>query len=940
MPKVSKKKRKAQKELHEDVLKEAEKLLESEEPPSEVKSSDENVLWGDISDDIIFGDEIAPELGNISPDEDKPSDEGNFDEREFEEPVAEKKPKKKKKETEETEKPLSKLQQILQEPKEKEKVRKSVKFKEDPDVLTFHKEDPEEQEETFMKNISEQLDVLINEDVVIGVDKSVIDTNTSKVLKTKSFEIVRIKPMPEFTVSLPKSKNVGKFTIGDSVKGKAVVTNKVQAVFLGVDSDPESSDPDDYVVHLVSLDQRCEPFIVKDFKDIQKIELSDDITKKLDIKVFGNDEELSKKIPRNFREDFIESTDKEPFEREIKRKYYKNVWYFTKVTMKSATQKAYSFPAYWPHNTEDATFYPGDIVSLKSGDDVSVQGILTGGNEKDAYILSEGRTYKVIYDTLEKVEQVISAKPVITKNVIKISDLLEKEMNDTVQNIAMKIFIESYNQLVPNDKKEVTDPGIFPTWEKYFQREFERWCSALYVSYVKDEIARGAFRERVDQIEQELRNYCTLENLLMDFVKNVGGPESFTNGEVLLDAIKDTYTGHILVISSLVKLSLQKLSEDARRELKGDKLYQKVGNIAEKYLHDLIKPTQFTSIQNMPYDQRIHNDFSEFKRIVGTETSLPKIIKLLEDYLQSNTVEPLLYLKDELKDLKDNISDINILNILYAFYNRGKYFRVKAEQIFFEEQIRNVDAPIAMCKGNEYTFGTLYKNILTEKYYRDQQEYNHRMKEYNLHKTDKSVVHDKVKKFAADCNAQATSIGDFLTFFFIPVFFMRNIGAAAYANYFKTNFIKGKIDIAEMMSLPLATFFPEFFMNKKLYETEKYEELLKQLQREITSITYECLSEYISRFLFGKFEHAELYHSINWKKYLVVPQDVCENDSGSGDVKSEDMVICYDPAVDKFTCHQRQELIQHIKEGKINPHTKRPYPQELIDRVNKILEQK
>ena len=164
-------------------------------------------------------------------------------------------------------------------------------------------------------------------------------------------------------------------------------------------------------------------------------------------------------------------------------------------------------------------------------------------------------------------------------------------------------------------------------------------------------------------------------------------------------------------------------------------------------------------------------------------------------------------------------------------------------------------------------------------------------------------------------------------------------------HYFKAKLKAKAIRVSHLADASSVYYFPEFFMNTKLTESD-WNMVERILQKELAYVCKLFSTQYIRllnptiRLQDVSVNKLDIFNIQDKKrnannKLLVKPQDVCKFDSGTGEgITDENLVICmYDG---KFVCRDITIIIQEIKDGMNNSYTNKPYDKEFIDKIRNI----
>lgn len=176
------------------------------------------------------------------------------------------------------------------------------------------------------------------------------------------------------------------------------------------------------------------------------------------------------------------------------------------------------------------------------------------------------------------------------------------------------------------------------------------------------------------------------------------------------------------------------------------------------------------------------------------------------------------------------------------------------------------------------------------------------------------------------------------------IFLVGELGTMA--KFFRSKIANGSFSIAVLYTANIAHFLPEIAMNKSLTQDDWIligETLAKVLLSVINDTIYNYYTLLNPMLRVQTHPALRVTPAATLEKYLVVPQDVCYNDSKTGkigghagkkttDIPDGDLVICLDG--DNFVCHSIRGVLSDItNNNSIDPVTAKPYPKEFITKM-------
>jgi len=183
-----------------------------------------------------------------------------------------------------------------------------------------------------------------------------------------------------------------------------------------------------------------------------------------------------------------------------------------------------------------------------------------------------------------------------------------------------------------------------------------------------------------------------------------------------------------------------------------------------------------------------------------------------------------------------------------------------------------------------------------------------------------------------------------------PVLFLDQMGdIGRHAKFFQAKIKIGAIEIRALNSVNLAHYIPELVM--KYISNQQSLGGLREAGRRIARDLKHLVDSFIIQFMSGKGIHIPILKDLPrfpWKHYLVVPQDVCRRDTGTGYVREKvkpfgsierkipdaELVICLTLGVG-FSCHSIRGVIRDVTRGRRSSTTGQYYPEEFIKRIFK-----
>lgn len=285
---------------------------------------------------------------------------------------------------------------------------------------------------------------------------------------------------------------------------------------------------------------------------------------------------------------------------------------------------------------------------------------------------------------------------------------------------------------------------------------------------------------------------------------------------------------------------------------------------------------------------------------------------------------------------------IDLANAVSSFLSRLPFsIEVESERLRLE-RIRELYSKIAPSKEEEKEFRDRHRAELSQLYDIYKKEYD------NVTEKNKGIVenNEKVKTkvlFNVENDVRefenlvyqmnSDNLKRYLEVCMKPYTFLNKESLGNYAKVFQAKLRSRQFILSRCSEFNYAHFIPELFMNKEVLQ-KKSKEVLNALHRILMRDIYQAITNYLK--LLNSFRKVEELESIEEDiafvaSFIVIPQEVCSSDTGSGKgVSDEDIIICMTDG--KFTCHNIEDVKNDIVEGNNNPFTKKPYPADFIRR--------
>lgn len=209
-----------------------------------------------------------------------------------------------------------------------------------------------------------------------------------------------------------------------------------------------------------------------------------------------------------------------------------------------------------------------------------------------------------------------------------------------------------------------------------------------------------------------------------------------------------------------------------------------------------------------------------------------------------------------------------------------------------------------------------------------------------------------------------SSVHSYLTKVLVPHIFLEG-KLASHAHFFRAKVANGSFPFSALVGANVAHYLPEFAMNKSLtdgqWEAAGYA-IGAILHNDVATIvdTYVNILNPTSQVQHSGLAYSNIINMVDGlEKMLVDPISLCDADTNTGyrpvissdnrysldprtrelleeRIPDGDLAICYDPTTKNFTCHSTRDVMLAIVKGDLtNPHTKRPYPSDFVERIQR-----
>jgi hypothetical protein len=209
-----------------------------------------------------------------------------------------------------------------------------------------------------------------------------------------------------------------------------------------------------------------------------------------------------------------------------------------------------------------------------------------------------------------------------------------------------------------------------------------------------------------------------------------------------------------------------------------------------------------------------------------------------------------------------------------------------------------------------------------------------------------------------------SSVHSYLSNVLVPHIFLEG-PLAKHAKFFRAKIANGSFEFDALTGANIAHYLPEFAMNKNIpddrWESAGYV-IGAVLHNDMAAIVdmYVNILNPTAHVQHSGLSYTNILTLINGLEELLVdPANECMSDTSTGNrfviskegkyvldpisrkllderIPDGDLAICYDPATKAFTCHSTRDVMLSIARGDLsNPHTKKQYPTDFVERIRK-----
>lgn len=261
-----------------------------------------------------------------------------------------------------------------------------------------------------------------------------------------------------------------------------------------------------------------------------------------------------------------------------------------------------------------------------------------------------------------------------------------------------------------------------------------------------------------------------------------------------------------------------------------------------------------------------------------------------------------------------------------------------------------------------------------EQYEKDLEEIENLKKQDNPSLLGKKEITVAVSPFHNDNRSQVekfeqlmfamhgSSVHSYLSNVMLPHIFLEG-PLAKHALFFRAKIANGSFQFSALVGANIAHYLPEFAMNRDLTDEQWVDAgyaIGAILHNDVSTLvdTYVNILNPTSNVVRSSMTYSNVTSIVSGlEQMLVDPITECRGDTRTGfrrvitpdnkfildqltknlmeeRIPEGDLSICYDPSSQKFTCHSTRDVMLSIANNNLtNPHTRKPYPEDFVERI-------